>query len=815
MSQTTGTGGVPARRAVTRWAWRLFRRDWRQHVLILSLLSVAVAAAVGLACAAYNVAPASGRAEFGDANHVLRLDQPDPPQPSTLQAQLAAAAEHFGAVDAIGHRLLTVPGTEKQIDYRSQTPNGPYGGPLLDLRSGRYPTHDNEVAVTDWVANALDASVGSTIDLDGVVRNVVGLVENPSNFDDEFVLLASSTITDSDFISLLVKTSEDQVQSLHLPGSGVQEVSFRGDSPESVIAAMIVLVVTTVVMLLVALIAAASFTVIAQRRLPQLGMMSAVGATEKHLRLTMVATGLVTGVVSAVIGTVVGLVGWLAVAPSMAGAVGYRVDASNVPWWLLIMTGLLAIVTSTGAAWWPARAMSRIPTVVALSGRPPRPTRLHRSALLATLLLISGTVSLTIGGRAQETASDVQVVLIVLGIVAVLGGMLLIGPILIRGVASCAGRLPIAGRLALRDLSRYQARSGAALAAIALAVAIPVAIVASTAAAENNLGLGNLSSSQLLIRPSGLGGPFIPGALSVAAMQPGVDAIEVALQGPIVIPLDVAINPNSGPAEGLSGTEAIALARPGHADIGMVFVATPGLLATYGLTVADLGSRADIITNSAGDNIVIIDVSTKGESREDLETLDASNTLPDSYGSLPRALVNPEHLAERGWQSAPSGLWLIQTPGPLTSNQLKAARAIAAQFGFSVESRDNQQSLANLRMGAVVVGMMLALGILAMTVGLIRSESAGELRTLTATGATSSTRRNITATTSGGLAALGALLGVGGAYLALAAGRISNLTPLPTRDLLIVVLGTPLAAAIVGWLFAGREPSVLARRPIG
>jgi len=37
-------GGVPARRAVIRWAWRLFRREWRQQLLVLALIVVAVAA---------------------------------------------------------------------------------------------------------------------------------------------------------------------------------------------------------------------------------------------------------------------------------------------------------------------------------------------------------------------------------------------------------------------------------------------------------------------------------------------------------------------------------------------------------------------------------------------------------------------------------------------------------------------------------------------------------------------------------------------------------------------------------------------------
>ncbi|HEY1918865.1 MAG TPA: hypothetical protein VGH27_25110 [Streptosporangiaceae bacterium] len=37
-------GGAPARRAVIGWAWRMFRREWRQQSLILALIVVAVAA---------------------------------------------------------------------------------------------------------------------------------------------------------------------------------------------------------------------------------------------------------------------------------------------------------------------------------------------------------------------------------------------------------------------------------------------------------------------------------------------------------------------------------------------------------------------------------------------------------------------------------------------------------------------------------------------------------------------------------------------------------------------------------------------------
>jgi putative ABC transport system permease protein len=101
-----------------------------------------------------------------------------------------------------------------------------------------------------------------------------------------------------------------------------------------------------------------------------------------------------------------------------------------------------------------------------------------------------------------------------------------------------------------------------------------------------------------------------------------------------------------------------------------------------------------------------------------------------------------------------------------------------------------------------------------MTVGLIRSETAGDLRILTATGATSRIRRTLTAATAGSLALLGALLGVAGAYLALAATYLDDLDYLgriPLLPLVLIVVGVPLAAAAAGWLLAGREPPAIAR----
>ena len=50
--------------------------------------------------------------------------------------------------------------------------------------------------------------IGSTIDLDGVSRVVVGTVENPSDLGDEFALLPPSALAESKFVTMLVDASE-------------------------------------------------------------------------------------------------------------------------------------------------------------------------------------------------------------------------------------------------------------------------------------------------------------------------------------------------------------------------------------------------------------------------------------------------------------------------------------------------------------------------------------------------------------------------------------------------------------------------------
>ena len=277
-------GGVAARRAVIRWARRMFRREWRQQLLVVALLTVAVAAAIGSITLVYNTSPVE--AEFGSANTVLEIDGTDPQK---LEAAIASAKRWFGTTDVIGHRSVVVPGSVDKVDFRAQDPDGAYGGEFLALRQGRYPEGRGEVAVTDGVAKLLRLELGSILALDGVRRAVVGIVENPRKLSDEFALVSPLFASAPDHVSILVDASDASVgsftDSLSRGRSGlVGTMRLGNDGPPDALA---MFSVATVFILLASLIAAAGFAVVAQRRLRHLGMLAAIGATQKHLRLVL------------------------------------------------------------------------------------------------------------------------------------------------------------------------------------------------------------------------------------------------------------------------------------------------------------------------------------------------------------------------------------------------------------------------------------------------------------------------------------------------------------------------------------------------
>jgi putative ABC transport system permease protein len=543
---------------------------------------------------------------------------------------------------------------------------------------------------------------------------------------------------------------------------------------------------------------------------------------------------------------VLGMAAWLAYRPSVETDAHHLIGPFQVPWTVIGVALALAVIATSFAASRPARSITRIPVVTALSGRPAPPRQIHRSALPGLILLGGAAVLFAYSGTTNGNGSGSLV--LVLGFVALIASVILLAPACLTLMARLGRHVPIAARLALRDLARYRARSGSALAAITLGVLIAMLVSVLSAQRFGNVldyAGPNLASDQLIVyTPSGQGGggpgngpPSGPVTGStLASMAKTAHGIAAALGSHDVLELE-------------SANASLQHAAPGRSWSGTVYVATPQLLRTFGISASQVNPGADILSMRPGLSgltkmqLLFTRKGTPGAGAGPGSGNGPGNG-PDSFPcpkdqclaspviqeasalpsgtSAPNTVITEHAISTLGLRAgiAADG-WLIQTPNPPTAGQITNARHTAAAAGLSIETKNSIPSVAVIIGWATVFGIVLALGILAMTLGLIRSETAGDLRTLAATGASGWTRRSLTAVTAGALGLAGAVLGTVAAYAA-AIGYswdnkldgLSELTSVPTTSLLLILVGMPLAAAVAGWLLAGREPAAIARQPV-
>lgn len=802
-----------ARRAVIRWAWRLFRREWRQHLIVLSLLTLAVAGTVIGAGAATNAAPPAA-AGFGSAGHLVQLSGDDP----RLTEKIDALRRRFSTVDVIENQTVAT-GLSQGADLRAQDPDGPYGGPMLKLLTGRYPSSAGQVAVTGSLAASLNLKPGGTWNQAGRVLNVVGLVEDPQNLADEFALVAPGQLAAADSVTVLFDASAAQLAHAPLPDGMTAQAP--GSAGAAFGPTVIVLAVAVLALTFIGLVAAAGFAVLARRRQRALGMLAALGATERDVQWVITADGVIVGTVGAVVGVLLGLAGWIAYAPRFSVSAGHLVPWTALPWALVVCEMVLAVACATLAAWRPAHAVARMPIVAALSDRPVPARAPRRSALPALILLITAPVLLATSGGWGGDGGGRDTLFQLGGLLLSALGLALSAPFAMAALAGPGRHVPAAARLALRDLSRYRSRSAAALAAGSLAVLIAMLVTLITTGRYSDpvdyYG-PNLASNQLVVYAPGDG----PGTgrgpnggyprEKQATYQQRADAIASSLGG------------GSGNVLALDPVEADVMHKTGQetrGDSGSVYLATPAVLAHYGIDPKMISPTTLLITSRPG----LAGLSGLFLLYGDLANPNGqTNVAPDpsvqTLAALPTETSEPNLLVtEYAVQHLkltvdPTSGWLIQTPRPPTAVQINTVRQLALAAGMTVETRSEAPTLAQVSNDATAAGMVIALGVLAMMTGLIRAESANDVRILTATGASARTRRNITATTAGTLALLAAIGGTVVGYVDTVAffgtEFLERLSQVPTADLVAVLVGLPAAATLGGWLFAGREATGLA-----
>jgi putative ABC transport system permease protein len=841
---------MSAARRFPRVLWRMARRDLRRHLsrsaLIVALVALPVAgltAGIVLLQAASPTGEQRAADVLGSAT--LRVDATSP------QARLDAAALPAGsrtlAFSTDGGLLRVGPGVVRRISLTDLPLDDPLTTGMLRLRAGRAPRGPGEVAVSTAVLRQLGRRVGDTLRLvqpDGTDRTVriTGTVLRHADTDAFLAVTPRGALGPDARRSWLVALPTGVGDQSVLRGASGLAVTTReraSTSPRSVRTRTGVLnpipIVAGLALMIAALVAAAAFAAGVRREIRELGLLAAAGGSPAQLRAAVLARGATLGVTGGLAGLALGALAAVAVHPALGGIVGHLPRPISLPTLPLVGVVAAAVLAGTAAAWFPARFAGRVPPVEALDARVPTGPPPRHVSRLGILAIVLGCVIAAVGAKPINNLA-----VSLAGLALLLGGFVACSAALVAAVEPLAPHLPLAGRVATRQAARNRSRAGPAVAAIAVALAVPVFVssVALTARGDDRAHwLPALGADQLQISRIGPGGAEGGSGRSIIELRdPGsgqlpsaaVRAVLAAIPGAVAAPLEAAFVPVSG----AGGSGRLPAGKGGAGAPPMPMVVTvrqlvtqaeePGLLYVGGDDLlAALGAQSAAADLAAG-KVVGIGPGTVSGGRVALHRGDfhdghAGSFLDRQARVLPavqvdgrpllaiRYLISAATAQRLGLVAATQGT-LVRAPHAITPAELAAAQAdlapfpeLAAEAGPGTPPQSVSTSLLLL---LFAVSAAVALAVVAAMVGLAQAEAGPERRALFAVGASPSVLRGTAAATAGLLALLGGILAVPAGLLPLAAIYVASpaAVPLaiPWTGLALIVLGVPALAAAGG-----------------
>jgi ABC-type lipoprotein release transport system permease subunit len=560
--------------------------------------------------------------------------------------------------------------------------------------------------------------------------------------------------------------------------------------------------VAAVILAEVAFIAGAAFATGTRRRLREIGLLGANGASTEHVRTSVVSEGFLAGLGGGLLGSGVAAALLIFGRPVLQRFVPRRIE--DFPLSAVDLAGpiVVAVIACVIAAWLPAKTASLVPTLTALQGRMPVGAPKRWIVPVGLVVTAFGTLLLGVGlGAASGSGGAVATI----GAVLMIGGMALLAGPLVAWVSKHAERFPITSRIVLRDSGRQRGRAAAAVAATMVIMMAPVAALAAIGSSEASSAVYGLPAthSQVLIEGRFDENyelvPYTQDDLAeVRAILPDARIAEFAVVGLAVeYPAELEAR-KSGVAEDQGGyyigPNRVAVINDELSSL-LDDARLSAVLERDGMALIGVEERQSTISLD-GDEITISEVPL-GVQRYSFPRVILTEEVADGLGAVETgrfALVEVDSSLRVLFGGSPfDGLWRGDN-----------------QFVTSGGGSDLPQAAA---FAMVFLGTMLIVLIVVATItALSAAEADTDLRTVVAVGATNSIRRRYLGLQSGLHTLMGALLALpltlllwktvtmsSGAYMSVGNFGVWDSSGLyvPWAGIALLVIGLPVAIGLI------------------
>jgi putative ABC transport system permease protein len=732
----------------------------------------------------------------------------------------------------------------------------PGTGPLAvtHVTQGRYPSGPAEIAVTKRTAERDGLPVGTTVSMrtswgsDGkptapVKVQVVGLVDAP---DDNGATAYAPEAT----VSALTKaTTLDQIDLRLAPGASASAVRSAVDSVvaaapkpkdsdrpavltgdkvrhEEAVAAVadindlfaVVAMFVAIAVVAAGLVATSTFRIVFAQRMRQLALLRTVGAGRGSITRALATEGALTGLVAGLVGVLAALGIGHTVAP-IGRSFGLPMVGPGVPVKAALGVLLLSVVVTVLAVLAPAVSAARVAPLEALRASSTTGGRrdIGWARWAAGLLLAAGAglmIAYVVHSLPGRDAKDYDPMPVLLSVVAsgalAFFALIALGPVLVRPVLATVGwplrRLGPVGRLAVGGVGGAPRRAAAVSVVVALGVTMIAGMIVGGASVRilADRQLASSAPADYEVTASG------DGRLSVAAVQRAQTRPELRhvtpyrrISGVTIGGQDTELDANDLRMAALPTLSKLDVAAGSTAAMG------PGKVVISGFTADTTGLEpGDRTVIRAGKHRVEVTVAAK---------------LGDSAPLGSGMVLDPGDLTRLGAPATYSGLLAdAATAGEdgrdAGQSALRQITAGAPGLGIDVlaDQRDdiklNLDAILGIGIGLVGLTVLIAVVGVATTTALSVVERIREAGLLRAVGLSrGGLRAMLTAESSlyGVIgAAIGLLLGVPYAWLAIKALGNSMPLSLPVGQLAIVFVVLVAFTALAGVLPARRAAKV-------
>jgi putative ABC transport system permease protein len=289
-----------------------------------------------------------------------------------------------------------------------------------------------------------------------------------------------------------------------------------------------------------------TFSILVAQRNREMALMRAIGAARRQVLGSLLIEAGVIGLISATVGLVAGL-GVAGLLKGLLDAFGMNVPAGGlvVTRGTIVVSFLVGLAVTIGAAVVPARKASRIPPIAAMSDVPVGvTTSIRRRSIVGGAVTVAGVALLSVGLFGD---TDDGVLLVGAGAAILFLGIAALGPLLVGPAARLLGapvrRLSgVPGALARENALRNPKRTASTASALMVGVALVslITIFAASARASIDTIIDQTFRGDFIVDSGTFGvGGFDPGLAARIGELPEVSAASGARIGEALVEGDV------------------------------------------------------------------------------------------------------------------------------------------------------------------------------------------------------------------------------------------------------------------------------------